>query len=193
MRTLLKTSAEKFAQKKPSGFWQGLVDNFSNNFYLNTHEPIIFTVQIRIERSELLKHIKPFENFTKLLPQSHLEDTLKLEGKIIQASENRAEMSLIRAEFNRKVFYDGTKENPDYLPDFKELSAAEKRNIFNSMMNQLDNAFLKIPADRFLRAEEEEHRDKKVNLSPKTLKNWLFQSSHDQHTEQIIREITRQF
>ena len=184
---------EKFVQKKPSGFWQGQIDNFSNNFYLNSQDPITFTVLIKIERSELLEHVKLPESFTKMLPKNHRKDVLKLEGKIVQTSEDRAEMSLIRAEFNQKVFYDGTKKNPEFLPGFEDLSAAEKRNVFDSVMNRLDNAFLRIPPDRFLHDEQEEHRDNKVNLSPKTLKNWLFQSSHDQHAEQIIREITRKF
>jgi AAA15 family ATPase/GTPase len=190
---ITEVASEKFEQKKPSGFWQGQIDNFSNNFYLNSHAPITFSVLIKIERSELLEYIKLPKNFTKTLPKKHPEDVLKLDGKIVQTSEDRAEMSLIRAELNQKLFYDGTKKNTGFLPGFEDLSAAEKRNVFDSVMNRLDNAFLRIPPDRFLYHEQEDSRDKKVNLSPKTLKNWIFQSSHDQHAEQIIREITRKF
>jgi ABC-type lipoprotein export system ATPase subunit len=190
---ITEATTEKFVQKRPSGFWKGQIENFSNNFYLNSQEPITFMVLIKIERNELLDPINLPEAFTSTLPKNHREDVLKLEGKIVQTSEDRAEMSLIRAELNQKVFYDGTEENPEFLSGFEGLSAAEKRNVFDSVMIRLDDAFLRIPPDRFLYNEQEESRDKRVKLSPKTLKNWLFQSSHDQYTEQVIREIAQKF
>ena len=81
-------------------------------------------------------------------------------------------MSLIKANFNQKSFYDGRKENPEFLPDkdFNFLTPAEKRNIFDGVMNSLDNAFLRIPADRFLSQEQEMPREAKVELTSKTFK-----------------------
>lgn len=60
-------------------------------------------------------------------------------------------------------------------------------------MNKLEGAFVRIHPDRFLSQEEEENREIKVDLSSKSLKNWLFQASHDQRDEKTIRDITSQF
>ena len=73
------------------------------------------------------------------------------------------------------------------------MSDGEKRDVFDGVMNRLDNAFVRIPPDRFLSQEQELPRETKVELTAKTLKNWLFQSLHDQNTEMMIREITQQF
>jgi AAA15 family ATPase/GTPase len=191
-------SGETFVQRKPSGFWNGQIDNFSNNFYRNNQKPITFSILIKIERSEILKIKNLPKKFTETLPKNHTEDVLIIEGQITSVGEGRedkAEMTLLKAEFNQKGFYDATKEAPAFLPDeaFEGLSPAQRRNIFDGIMNTLDNAFLRIPADRFLTEEQEEPRDNTVELSSKTLKNWLFQSSHNQNTEQLVREIVRQF
>lgn len=193
-----ETTGETFVNKKPSGFWNGQIDNFSNNFYRNNQEPITFSVLIKIERSELLKLNNLPKKFVAKLPKNHDEDVLIIEGQITSMGEDRddkAEMSLIGAEFNQKRFYDGTKETPEFLPakDFQELSPAERRDVFDGVMNSLDNAFLRIPADRFLSEEQEEPRENSVELASRTLKNWLFQSSHNQNKEQLVREIVRQF
>ncbi len=190
-----ETTGETFLHKRPSGFWNGQIDNFSNNFYRNNQKPITFSVHIKFERSELLKINNLLKKFIDMLPKTHNEDVLIIEGQITSTGEDRAEMSLINAEFNQKRFYDGTKETPEILPakDFAGLSPAERRDVFDGVMNSLDNAFLRIPADRFLSVEEEEPRENPVELSSRTLKNWLFQSSHNQNKEQLVREIVRQF
>jgi len=192
------TTGETFVQKKPSGFWNGQIDNFSNNFYRNDQKPITFSVLIKIERSELLKIGNLPKKFIETLPKNHNEDVLIIEGQITSMGEGRedqAKISLTSSEFNQKSFYDGTQESPEFLPteDFDYLSPAERRSTFDGVMNSLENAFVRIPPDRFLSREEEMPRETKVELTAKTLKNWLFQSSHDQNSETIIREITRQF
>jgi len=186
---------EAFVHKKSSGFWNGQIDDFSNNFYLNNQKPITFSILIKIERSELLKIKNLPKKFIDKLPKNHNYDVLLIEGQIASLGEDRAEMSLTSAEFNQKSFYDGTKENPKFLPteDFDYLSPAERRDIFEGVMNSLDNAFLRIPPDRFLSQEQEEPREVKVALTSRSLKNWLFQSLHDENSEMMIREIARQF
>jgi AAA15 family ATPase/GTPase len=193
-----ETTGETFVNKKSSGFWNGQIDNFSNNFYRNNQEPITFSVHIKIERSELLKISNLPNKFIQKLPKNKTEDVLIIDGQITSIGEGRedkAQMSLVSVEFNQKKLYDGTKEATEFLPakEFKDLSPAERRDVFDSVMNILDNAFLRIPADRFISEEQEEPREKPVELSSKTLKNWLFQSSHSQSKEQLVREIVRQF
>lgn len=190
-----QTPDGKAVQMKSRGFWTGQIIDFSNNFYLNNLKPITFSLLIKIGRPELLGIKGLPKKFVDSLPKNRKDDVLIIEGQIASLGVDRAEMSLVRAEFNQKIFYNATTKGPEFLPapEFNTLSLAEKTNVFDSIFNMLDNAFLRIPPDRFLSEEQEEHRDQKVELSSKTLKNWLFQSSHDQNAEKTIREIARQF
>lgn len=178
------------------GFWKGQFDNFSNNFYLNNQSPITFSVLIKIERSEVKALKKLPEKFINLLPHNHDEDVLLIEGSINSLGGDRAEMRLEKVEFNQKIIYSLQGENPEYLSDksFEDFALSEKRDIFDSLINKLEGAFLSIPPDRFLEQEEEEQqREIKVELTSKSLKNWLFQAIHDQSDEKVIRDIASQF
>lgn len=191
---VIEAPGETLAQKRSTGFWEGQLADFSNNFYLNNQRPITFSIYIKFERGELLSIKSLPKSFTELLPKNKTEDVLVIEGKITSLGNDRAEMNLGRVELNQKQFYAG-KNMPEFLPDpaFASISVADKKNIFDGIMNKLDNAFLRIPPDRFVSQEKEVSRDKKVDLSAKTLKNWLFQSTHDQTGEKIVRDVVRQF
>lgn len=191
---VIQTPDGSLSQNKAIGFWEGQIVDFSNSFYLNNQQPITFGVLIKFERAEILGTKNLPKGFVDLLPKNKVEDVLHLEGTITSLGNDRAEMSLVKAEFNQKQFYIGG-ASPKFLPDkaFASISDAEKRNIFDGIMTKLDNAFLRIPPDRFVSREKEVSRDEKVELSAKTLKNWLFQSSHDEDGEKIVREVIQQF
>lgn len=189
------TKEGEYKTTRPSGFWKGQIDNFSNNFYQNNQDPISFSVLIKIERKEILELKNLPEKFSGLLPKNHDEDVLQIEGVITSLGADRAEMSLVKSEINQKIIYSIKDDTPEFLPDksFEGLSLSERQMVFDGLMNKLEGAFTRVPPDRFLGREEEQERDVKVNLSSETLKNWLFQASHDRVDEKVIRDITRQF
>ena len=191
---VIQAPDDALSQKRSIGFWEGQISDFSNSFYLNEQHPITFDVCVKFERGELLD-IKGFPKaFIDLLPKNKVDDVLIIEGKITPLGNDRAEMNLMKAELNQKQLYLGANP-PEFLPDkiYGDLSVTDKRNIFDGIMYKLDNAFLRIPPDRFVSREKEASRDEKVDLSAKTLKNWLFQSSHDQTGEKIVRDVIQQF
>lgn len=191
---IIQTSETKISQKRSVGFWQGQIVDFSNGFYLNNQQPISFSVYLKFERAEVLGIKNLPKAFSALLPKNKTEDVLIIDGEIKSLGNDRAEMNLVNVKFNQKQFFVGGNP-PEFLPDkgFKSLSPTEKRNVFDSIMNKLDNAFLRIPPDRFVSRETEVSRDEKVDLSAKTLKNWLFQSTHDVAGEKIVRDVIQQF
>lgn len=105
-------TGEEFKNIKPVGFWKGQIDNFTNNFYLNNQEPITFSVLIKVGRSEVLALKNLPEKFIALLPKTHNEDVLLIEGVITPSGSDRAEMALINAEFNQKVIYAMRDDSP---------------------------------------------------------------------------------
>lgn len=191
---VIQTSDNAISQKKSIGFWEGQIADFSNNFYLNNQQPITFSVYLKFDRAEISGTKSLPKTFIGLLPKNKTEDVLIIEGKITSLGNDRAEMNLLKVEFNQKQFYVG-EALPKFLPDkaYNSLSDADKRDVFDGVMRKLDNAFLRIPPDRFVSREIEVSRDEKVELSAKTLKNWLFQSSHDKAGEKIVRNVIQQF
>ncbi len=191
---IIQSPNASLVQRRSTGFWEGQIADFSNNFYLNNQQPIAFSICLKFDRAEVLAIKSLPSSFTDLLPKNRNEDVLVIEGKVNPVGPDRAEMILIEVKLNKKQFYTNA-NSPDFLPDaiFASLSVAERRSIFDSIMNKLDNAFLRIPPDRFISKEQEAPRGTHIELSAKSLKNWLFQLSHDQNGEKIVRQVIQQF
>src|SRR6266496_160111 len=187
---IIQSPNASLVQRRSTGFWEGQIADFSNNFYLNNQQPIAFSICLKFDRAEVLAIKSLPSSFTDLLPKNRNEDVLVIEGKVNPVGPDRAEMILIEVKLNKKQFYTNA-NSPDFLPDaiFASLSVAERRSIFDSIMNKLDNAFLRIPPDRFISKEQEAPRGTHIELSAKSLKNWLFQLSHDQNGEKIVRQV----
>ncbi|HLF24947.1 MAG TPA: AAA family ATPase [Anaerolineae bacterium] len=189
------SKGESLIQKRPSGFWRGVIDDFSDNFYNNTAEPITFSIRIRFFRREI-KAIRTLpKKFFDALSRNAEYDHLEISGQISSLGFDRATITLLTAKFNQKLFYDGNAsiEGSRYLPGFKELNATEKAETFERIMGSLDNAFARVSPDRFLGAEEELDRVVQADLKPHSFKNWLFQISIDRDKEKIFRQISQQF
>jgi AAA15 family ATPase/GTPase len=198
IRELTTTSTETLEQIRPTGFWRGEIDDFTNNFYLNNSEPITFSVVVKFDRKEILAIPGLPKRFNEILPLNKNTDVLKINGQIVQKTSDKAEISLLDAEFNQMKFYD-TNLNPEphrYLPGYSDplISQAEKRDIFDKVMSRLDNVFLMVPTNRFLSTEHEQPRtNETIQLSPNTIKNWLFHNTHNRDKEKIVRKILEQF
>lgn len=191
------TSETKTLRKiLPTGFWRGDIEDFSNNFYQNNNKPIEFNISIAFDRKEILGISKLNKSFIAALPKGKKLDYLILQGKITQKNKNTAEMILLNAEFNQKKFYDFTPgaEGPEYLPEFaKDITLADRRDVFELLMSTLENCFLLIPTNRFLSNETELSRNEEAILIPSRIKNWLFQAIHNQDKETVARQISEQF
>jgi hypothetical protein len=180
------------APVKPSGFWRGEIENFADNFYRNQSEAIEFSIVVRFDRSEV-ETLGPLpEKFLEKLSDNNANINLKLVGQISQAGSNRASMKLLEATFNNISFYDGKVSEPKYLPGF-DLSPAEGLNLFNRILGSLDDAFLRIPTDRYLALENELPKTQKAELRRNTFKNWLFQTSLNRDDQKLFQTISERF
>jgi hypothetical protein len=129
---------------------------------------------------------------TAQLSKENTNANLTLKGTIEPSGKDRARMSLQSAKLNNKDFYSIQNSQPQYLADFG-LSAAEGLDGFTKVMSSLDDAFVRIPANRFVTTEKELDRSQKATLAASTFKNWLFQTSLDRENQEIIRQLIDQF
>ncbi len=190
---LTTVGGEGTVQRRPGGFWRGEIENFSDNYYRESGGPITFFINIRFLRPEVRAACSRCEEFLSRLPAGKRFDHLVIEGNIGQSSADRAEMTLVKAEFNQTLFYDSSQSDVSrFLPGFS-LDPTQARDVFDRIMGTLDNAFLRVPAARFLRSEGELDRSEKAALTPDSFKNWLFQSSISRDEEKLFRRVSDQF
>lgn len=186
------TSNDNREGKTPSDFWLGYIDEFSDNFYYANNDAISFSVAICFGDDEL-KHL-PAE-VTSTRHKSQNEHILKISGQIGRLEfHDRAEIILQNVEFNSKIIFDGSKQDAEkYQPEFG-LSQSEMIQVFEQLMSPLNDSFLRIPADRFIKKESENgNKDQETSLSAETFKNWLFSINLDRDKESIYQDVVKQF
>jgi hypothetical protein len=187
---LLESQAEE-GPLKPAGFWRGEIDDFSDNFFKNRPDPIEFTIVIRFDRDEI-GSLASLAAFTDQLSIENPNVNLSLVGKIESAGTGKATMNLTEAKLNNKSFYEVKDSEPQYLAEFG-LSPSQALDVFTRIMSSLDDAFIRIPTNRFITAEKEISRDDRAELRAATFKNWLFQTSIDREAQDDFRRISEQF
>ncbi len=185
-------SSEREESKIPSGFWDGIVDNFSDNFFRNEDEPISFAFLISFQEEEI-----------SFIPRIIIEakhknrstHDLKFSGEIQKVeSIDRARFVMHEVSLNQVLIFDRSKPDASkYFPDIIGVSESEAVDIFGRLMGLLNNTFLRIPPNRFLRTEDESERGIEISLTADTFKNWLFTLSLNKDTESIYHEILKGF
>ncbi len=178
----------------PTGFWRGEIEDFSDNFFKNKLDPVTFSILISIERDKIKSISGIPKKFIDTLPLNKKYDMLTIEGKIEPTDDvDRGKMILTKVLLNKKVFLNINKSgNVEYLPGYK-IEDELKHNIFERIMGKLDNAFLRIPNNRFLTVETETNRKINAEFSPNSFKNWLFQNSIDREGEKLFLKICSRF
>lgn len=189
-------SSDLSLKTRPQGFWRGEIDDFTDNFFRNSTEPITFTVNLEFARSEILAISGLPTEFKSYLNKNRRHDVLIMYGEIRAGASDRAEILLHKVELNQKVFYDiqqSGKKSTEYLPAFSKVPIGQRVDIFQSIMSQLDDAFLLIPTSRALTTEKELPRGELLHVSPEKLKNWLFQMSLDRDKEKVFLQVLSKF
>jgi AAA15 family ATPase/GTPase len=191
VREDLVETASTVPPEKPAGFWRGEIKEFSDNFFKNQNEPIEFTVVVRFSRDEI-SSLTSSRQFLQHLSVDNPNVNLTLAGTIEANGLDRALMKLTEAKVNNLSFYKLVQSQPQYLSDFN-LAPSEGLDIFTKVMGSLDNAFVRIPTNRFITREKEMPRNVQADLRAETFKNWLFQTSVNRDSQEVFRRILEQF
>jgi len=182
-----KTSTDTREGKMLCDFWLGYIDEFSDNFYYENNGPISFSVVISYGDDEL-------DVLPGAVKDPKQENALRISGLIRRTEfHDRAEMILQKVELNSKEIFDGGKQDSEkYLPEFG-LSQSEIIQVFEKLMSPLNDSFLRIPADRFIKQEFENKEEQEIKLSAEIFKNWLFSINLDRDKEKTYQDIIQQF
>lgn len=190
----IETTGGPDVRKSPTGFWKGEIEEFSDNFFKNKKVPVTFYVLLMIERDEIKSILGIPKKFIDALPPKIKYYTLAIEGKIEPTDDgDRGKMILTKVLLNKKAFFDNNElGDAQYLQGYK-IEEELKYNIFEKIMGKLDNAFLRIPNNRFLTVETETNRKINAEFSPNSFKNWLFQNSIDREGEELFLKICSRY
>ena len=181
-------------ERAPTGFWQGQVHGFSDNFFRGQREPIIYNVTIEMETGEITNAVEFPKEFRQFLIEND-PISLQLQGEFRRVDPDIAEMYLLQAFLGDREFYN--EQHSDFErfgPGFEDVDETEREEVFEKVMRKLDDAFLRIPPNRFLDAEIEIPRNGDgVELDAASFKNWLFRTSLNKDDEEIYAQLREQF
>ncbi|MBW8011818.1 MAG: ATP-binding protein [Chloroflexi bacterium] len=183
------------SRRIPTGFWRGIVEGFSYNYFLNAEELINFSILISFSKNEITNLKDLPLDFLASFPESKDDYFLEIFGVIHPLDIDRSQMELVRVTFDGEDFYNSSNDPDDqYLAGFEDIVLPDSRNIFQVLMMSMNNCFLRVPALRFLRSEEELNRHEgNVLLSADNFKNWLFQINLNNKTHSIYQKIIDDF
>ena len=179
----------------PSAFWDGVLDEFSDNFHKNAADLITFDVQLEIRRQELSSDGRFPRSLLSAVYRKGGGRRLDVVGRISRLGPIQAQVSLESVTFGGVPLYDSSKTGVQrFLPGVQQVKPSSREAVFAALMGKLDDSFVRVPPNRFLAQEEEIlGRERRVGLSAETFKNWLFQTSLDKSTEYVFREIRARF
>jgi hypothetical protein len=190
------TLGETTKHEREGSFWQGIITNFKDNFYMNGREDIKYSISITFADNELafmndiLEKLKPF------LAQPGHDKILILNGRMTYIDDNAAEMVLDKAAFNKHyvVFEADAAGKKSFFPSIKGLAADKQLLYFEKLMNLLANSFRVLSSDRYLTSELlSSESGQEIALTPKTFKGWLFKLSLSRGGHDAFEEIRKMF
>lgn len=180
-------------EKRILGFWRGTLEDFGDNFYRDTYEPITFRVVIRFDPGELSELVRSASAISGILRKGNNPDDLAIRGKIVRTGSDTAEQELVEVRLNNKVSYEVSGEgNPVYLSSLPEHSESERYSAFEQLMTLLNDSFAVVSSRRYLTTEED-RKGEKCPLDPGYFKNWLHNLEMDRRTYTLFEEIKRLF
>ncbi len=169
-------------------FWQGVIFNFADSFYMGTANHVDFSVRLEVPASHFEK-LQDVALLNGLLGQGH-EYQLKLVGKINRFGAD-GEIVLDTAHLNNKPIFNRRGENVDWFPSLDaSVEATRKRGLVEAILDTFTDSVYVVPANRYLMTNEIE-TDASV-LSSNGYKNWLHRQSLSRDGFEIFKAVRKQ-
>jgi hypothetical protein len=187
---------EKMLEKRTLGFWKGNLDNFADNFYRDTWDPITFTMVVRFEPKELrhlLGQLERDKDYASLLRKGGNPDDLGIRGRIVRRRQDAATQELVDVKLNSKSLYKLAPAGTEvYCEALGNISDSKKYNVFENIMKLLNDSFIVIPSRRYIGIEKDIHGEE-CSLDTSSFKNWLHNLAMKRETHYIFEQIKETF
>jgi energy-coupling factor transporter ATP-binding protein EcfA2 len=154
-------------------FWNGVISNFGDNFYMGSSDAIEFKVRLEVLPSHFEK-INEVELLDGLLRPGH-NYQVTIVGRITRQGDD-GEMVLESVRLNNKFVFDRQGENVEWLPWIDpSVDSKRKQYLGEALLNSFTDSVYVVPANRYLSTEEDQGNI--PSLESSSFKNWLHQQS----------------
>lgn len=192
--TIVESAGGTKTQKRVLGFWEGPLSDFTDNYYMDTEDPIRFHITIRFSPGELSGIVgKEGENFP-IFGDGKASDDLVIIGNISRSGPGNAYQNLEQVILNKKIIiYEKDKDgNHSYFSKLTEFSENTRYNVFESIMASLNGLFKLVSSRRYI-INEKDRKGEECQLTPPHFKNWLFNLQMNRETYAEYEEIIKLF
>ncbi len=191
--SIIALASGKKEERHVLGFWEGDIQDFRDNFYRDTDEPINFRVVVRFEPNELPEKIAKKEAVSKICRGKGNPDDLNINGEIRRTGQDTAYQKLNKVSLNNNVIYEeDAQSNHIYVSSLDDLSESEKYTLFEAILSLLNDFFTLVSSRRYLTIEKDQ-KGIQCELDPSTFKNWLFNLEMNRETYSEFEELRIMF
>ena len=168
-------------------FWNGVIADFADNFYMGSSNPIVFSVQVEVEPTQF-KNIKDIGILA--VPKAGHRHQFVIKGKIVRAGSD-GEMHLSEVSINNKPLFNRKGENLEWLSSLPaSIDSATKQSLGEAILNQFTGLVFVVPANRYLSTETEQ-QNREV-LASSNFKNWLHWQSLSRAGFNVFKSVQKQ-
>jgi predicted ATP-dependent endonuclease of OLD family len=159
---------KKSPDEEPQNFYEGIIENFSNNFFNNTTTSIDFNVGVEIGNSELT--ILPI--ISKII-KSKPTNNISIIGNIVRQSQDAVIIVTKKIIFNKSIIF-SVNGAISYFPSFKGKSRDEGllSEAFTNLINPLNDCVSIINSNRDMH-ESKFLQSEKLYIDQNDFKNFL--------------------
>ena len=169
-------------------FWNGVIPDFSDNFYMGTSKDIEFLVNLEVPRSHFEK-IKDAGLLDVLHRPGHYFH-IAIVGRITRAGAD-GEIALDTVQLDRKFVFSRDGENVEWLPWIDpKIEPSRKQRLGEEILNTFTDSVYVIPANRYLTMNED--RGNTPSLKSSSYKSWLHHQSLSREGFEIFKQVQMQ-
>jgi hypothetical protein len=191
--TIIASPLGQKVQKRVLGFWEGPLPDFTDNYYMDSSEPIKFHVTVRFSPGELREIVGEEARTLPIFRGGRNPDDLKILGEISRNEPPMAYQKLVNVILNNVIMYEKNSEGESiYFSKIEDFSENIKYTIFERIMSTLNGLFTLVSSRRYI-TNEVDMKGEKCELSPTYFKNWLFNLQMNRETYSEYEEIKKLF
>lgn len=186
--SLIFQRKRKTPNEKVQNFYEGLIENFANNFYKNESDSIDFNIKVEADVIEI-----DIDETIKKFIKSKPKNIFDIVGRIIRVDRDTAQLVISKIKFNQDVIY-LRNETINYFPKIKSksidtslLSAA-----FTKLIDPLNDCVSIISSNRDMQTTLFSS-DPVESIEPRRFKNFMHSLYLSENKHQIFEKINTVF
>jgi predicted ATPase len=170
-------------EARPGTWMRGEIHDFSDNFYRNQSDPILFTVAIELDDEDISQVLGDIDRCA-LVGKVDVSGILVAEGTIKRQDADTANMAVDSLRWGETTVLTGSRP----FPDVEGLPTETQSALQSGLNDFLTDSVVVISSQRVVTRETEQHAAG-TEFGPLKLKNPLYNLYMDKESHNVFAEI----